>query len=190
MKKMGDEIKMTEREKGEKVIKGLECCTQDHCDPKDCPYYSEMQNCENMLKQHALALLKAQEPRVMTIEELKSCDQETIWFQVKSNHTMKQLTQDGINALIFIGSLHNWNGYGTIWRCWTSRPTDKKKEETPWDVKSMEKEEIGKKFICRKCGLTYYAGPSIYDKNFGFDYWLSNCPRCGYENEINNCYYR
>ena len=77
-------------------------------------------------------MLKEQVPRVMTLKELKSCNRETIWFEVKSDHTIKQLTQDGIVALIFIGLLHNWNGCGTIWRCWTSRPDEKRRAETPW----------------------------------------------------------
>ena len=77
--------------------------------------------------------LHAQEPRVMTLEELKSCHRETMWLQVKSNHTMKQLTRDGIAALMFIGLLHNWNGYGTVWRCWASRPSKEEMEATPWN---------------------------------------------------------
>ena len=65
------------------------------------------------------------------------------------------------------------------------------KDFLEWLNKEYKEEGVGKKFICRKCGLTYYADvPSIYDKDFGFNYWLSNCPQCGYENEINNCYWR
>lgn len=73
-------------------------------------------------------------PRVMTLEELKSCDRETIWFQVKSDNTIQQLIQDGIATLIFIGLLHNWNGYGTVWRCWTTRPTDEQRKAAKWDA--------------------------------------------------------
>ena len=63
---------MTDREK---VIKGLECCvrTIDDCECADnCPY--ETQCWEGTmyldLMRDALALLKAQEPRVMTLEEV------------------------------------------------------------------------------------------------------------------------
>ena len=82
----------------------------------------------------AIEALKPQEPRVMTLEELNDLySQETIWFEEKPNHTIKQLTQDGIVTLIFVGLLHNWNGYGIVWRCWTSRPTDEQREEIPWN---------------------------------------------------------
>ena len=89
-------------------------------------------NGELLTVNELIALLKAQQPRVTTLEELKSCSQETMWFEEKPNHTIIQLTQDGIIALVFLGLLHNWNGYGTIWRCWTSRPTDVQREAEPW----------------------------------------------------------
>lgn len=53
----------------EKVIKGMECCANYLCDPKDCPYY-ENDHCENKLLHDALALLKAQEPQARTLGEL------------------------------------------------------------------------------------------------------------------------
>lgn len=69
--------------------------------------------------------------RVITPEELHL--QETVWFEEKPNHTIKQLTQDGIAALVFIGLLYNWNGYGTVWRCWTSRPTEEQRKAVKWN---------------------------------------------------------
>jgi hypothetical protein len=64
----------------EKVIKGLECCTKKVCiyidTEKECPYcelcgeYEDaFENCTTALAKDAIALLKAQEPRVMTLEE-------------------------------------------------------------------------------------------------------------------------
>ena len=53
---------MTEQEKREKVIKGLECCGytnfMDKC--QECPY--DGKDCFHRLKTDAIALLKAQEP--------------------------------------------------------------------------------------------------------------------------------
>lgn len=43
----------------EKVIQGLKCCTQDHCDPKDCPYWEH--GCEYRLKADALELLRMEQ---------------------------------------------------------------------------------------------------------------------------------
>ena len=58
---------MTEQEKREKVIKGLECCIQHDPDDKprcrECPYEGA---CLNRLKNDALALLK----RSFTPEEV------------------------------------------------------------------------------------------------------------------------
>jgi len=57
----------------EKVIRGLECCITDRCE--DCPYedicYGDNEvELFDTLARDALALLKAQEPRVMTLEEV------------------------------------------------------------------------------------------------------------------------
>ena len=82
----------------DEVICGLEHhATPTHCD--GCPYDDDDMECESALMRDALALLEAQEPRVMTLDELiGSYSQETIWFEEKPNHTIKQLTQDGIIA--------------------------------------------------------------------------------------------
>ena len=64
---------MTEREKREKVVKGLEFCLMpasreeldnDICSHDDCPYYREYDHgkCVSAVASDALALLKAQEP--------------------------------------------------------------------------------------------------------------------------------
>ena len=58
---------MTEQEKREKVIKGLECCNSLHNDSivkcaTDCPYYEFDAKCRGFVMRDALALLKAKEP--------------------------------------------------------------------------------------------------------------------------------
>ena len=54
---------MTEQDKREKVIKGLECCKIPFtkCYNGGCPYF-ENDGCKARLKGDALVLLKAQEP--------------------------------------------------------------------------------------------------------------------------------
>ena len=54
---------MTEQEKREKVIKGLECLAKQHgivgvCEPENCPY-GDLHTCANEIARDALALLKA-----------------------------------------------------------------------------------------------------------------------------------
>lgn len=58
---------MTEQEKREKIIKGLECCNSLHNDSivkcaTDCPYWEFDAKCRGFVMRDALALLKAQEP--------------------------------------------------------------------------------------------------------------------------------
>lgn len=60
----------------EKVIKGLECCVAYDYKCNDCPYQDDggaEDGCySDELKADAIALLKAQEPRVMTDTELEA----------------------------------------------------------------------------------------------------------------------
>ena len=56
----------------EKVIKGLECCSDvggKHCYEGKCPYASMSEPCREQLVRDALALLKEQEARELTIDE-------------------------------------------------------------------------------------------------------------------------
>ena len=125
----------------EKAIKGLECCMNDgreYYEPSNgkCPYYKDditASACVDDLFHDIYALLKTQESRVMTLEEIKSCSHESVWFEEKPNHTIKQLTQAEIAALILIGYLHDWNGFGTVWRCWTAKPTEEQRKAVKWE---------------------------------------------------------
>ena len=79
-------------DKKEKIIKGLECCTYDHCDPKDCPYYPEMQRCEDILKYNALELIKSQEREIDFLKQMQlsmiqntKMDEQTLGMMVSQN---------------------------------------------------------------------------------------------------------
>lgn len=113
----------------EKVIKGLECCGYSHFMDKcqDCPY--DGKDCFKRLKEDALALLKAQEPRVITIADFEN------------NHDVDDLGY--LNAWVDYkdGNLCGWaticvrdvGEFVDVRRYWTSRPTDEQKEATPWN---------------------------------------------------------
>ena len=47
-------------------------------------------------------------------------------------------------------------------------------------------------FTCSKCGRKYGVDnlKKHWDEEWGFNYYISNCPDCGQENEINDCYWR
>ena len=141
--------------KREKVIIGLSKCSRVHRNLEDCaecPYrlkpghYAGME-CWYRLCDDALALLKEQEPRVMTLEEVKNAsvvwlepihiDLEVdmpIWFDgwaepVDSSECRINLYDFGNEVPVET----EYSEYGKTWRCWTSRPTEEQKKEVPWD---------------------------------------------------------
>ena len=82
-----------------------------------------------------IALLKAQEPRVMTLEEARK-DIEVWYESVNGACGWGDLCYDA-NLELALYTLHGIKGvkeeaYGKTWRCWTSRPTDEQREATPW----------------------------------------------------------
>lgn len=136
-----------------KTIKGLECCAKQ--DQKtcfvDCPYYDEDEydapyTCKTNLCMDALELLKAQQPKVMTLEEVKSSIGEAIWFESRHTYMSKKgfwiipslIAHNILLRYVHSGSSHyselGLNDYHKIWRCWTSKPTEKQREETPWQI--------------------------------------------------------
>jgi hypothetical protein len=90
----------------------------------------------------ALALLKAQEPRVMTLEE--ALGSEECWLERKDgNVTVADIALNGqdsggydvdSNELSTMRCYIFHSGYyGKYWRCWTSRPTDEQREAVLWE---------------------------------------------------------
>ena len=92
----------------------------------------------------ALELLKAQEPRVMTLEELPDWDGAfmieirikgaTVWA---SWYTDYELLGETVCRMVDIGGEVDDRFkklYGYEWRCWTSRPTDAQREAEPWET--------------------------------------------------------
>lgn len=126
----------------EKVIYSIERCichVPDAC--RDCAYdaghpYNE---CVELLLRDALALLKAQEPRVMTSEEVQRAEEGTVvWFE---QHTPEQdylqpmvSTGDGCVGNNYLGVNLQYVKDGTReYRFWTSRPTDEQRKAAKWD---------------------------------------------------------
>lgn len=133
---------MAEREK---VIRGMELCAYDP-DPgqtrKDvhscsrCPYYDH--GCEGQLYRDALALLKEQEPRVMTRKEIENSGGTEFYSEHKDEEYMYLDHTEG--PAYIMGNMERlplnrlrWGDYGRTWRCWTSRPTPEQMRETKWE---------------------------------------------------------
>lgn len=135
---------MTDREK---VIKGLECCAtnrlrREDCEAMDCVYLDlESHGCIHQLIRDALALLKAQEPRVMAYEELSTIDDAFI-IESSAVHPLEWVfffdtdaKSDAVWVQGFDGerSIVYREDYGIYVRCWTSRPTDEQREAVKWE---------------------------------------------------------
>ncbi len=144
----------------DEVIKALELCRYDPDpgqEPKSmvscdiCPYWSDKFGCRMTdMFNDALALLKAQEPRVMTLHEIDDVINTTskeyeriFWAEVRSwtrkSFGVFQLdiaVDDNFEALLLGCSwpaCYNRSTYGIKWRCWTSRPTDAQREAAKWE---------------------------------------------------------
>ena len=133
---------MTDVERRVKVMEGLELCLKGLSDL--CPYKDSDApgGCRDELMYDALALLKAQEPRVVKISELTSGEPMLVWLEdIDKKETVAGMIFDYVPGrlgfkLTDIASMDRIypriEEYMTRWRCWTSRPSDEVREATPW----------------------------------------------------------
>ena len=91
----------------------------------------------------ALALLKDQEPRVLTLEELRDVGQ--VWESSAPPYLWLDKNRSIYNTISFwcawrdiyemIHGRHDKytdENYGSEWRCWTARPTEEQMRDTKW----------------------------------------------------------
>lgn len=95
------------------------------------------------LAEQILALLEAPEPRLMTIDELFSINNtDSVVFVERRTKTyyneMAFVNVEKVykECVLFHGQKsifsHDRKYYGKEWRCWTSRPSDEQRRNTPW----------------------------------------------------------
>ena len=126
----------------DKVIKGLELCSRA-C-RQNCPYRNDFDfdplECVKRLTADALSMLKAQEPRVMTSEEVQRAEEGTVvWFE---QHTPERdylqpmvSTGDGCVGNNYLGvNLQYVKDGAREYRFWTSRPTEEQRKAVKWDA--------------------------------------------------------
>lgn len=102
-------------------------------------------------------LLTAQQPRVMTLDEVMKHyslppvfvddlgmeedylqDIQPLYFEFPSNDPWNVHWRGYQHIRQY---LDHWKpSYGQKWRCWTARPTDEQREATPWDEPPKEGE--------------------------------------------------
>lgn len=132
-----------------KVIAALKRCSYDP-DPgqhtkeflscSECPY---QQGCTHDLMRDALELLREQEARVMTLDEIRSGAVEVAWIEDADKAEVIpgiwfRLSNEGGDEAVDIHIRDGFVGarlevYGKLWRCWTARPTEEQMRETPWE---------------------------------------------------------
>ena len=100
----------------------------------------------------AIEMLKAQEPRVMTLEGVKEkigsgecvfteCEKEGQWMrygdaklsvdQGDSCRIAFLISRRGDNPYVRWWMIY-YENYNKTWRCWSRKPTDAQREATPW----------------------------------------------------------
>ena len=127
----------------EKVIKGLECCISEKMCHVPCPYNGECDEKGYYYSKaidEAIALLKAQEPRVLTLEEVKACENPVYLECRVFDCWALPCTVD--KKMLYIALMHkngafthfSFGSYGKSWRCWSARPTAEQMKEVEWDA--------------------------------------------------------
>jgi len=139
----------------EKVIKGLEMHEKKRARAGvaclECPY-AEAEGgtddwCIRGLHRDILAMLKEQEPRLITLEEVKNHNNKDncVWFELRDIVVIPVFTRQDRQETVIenpyilsdqtISHLY-WKNidYCKKWRCWSLRPTDEQREAVTWDA--------------------------------------------------------
>ena len=88
-----------------------------------------------------IASVIAQEPRVLTLEEVKAFDYDYCYLEeerlpgndyrtVCGRHKVTCITWPSITQLRIV---RKDDTYGKTWRCWSSKPTDEQRKAVKWD---------------------------------------------------------
>lgn len=138
----------------EKIMEALTLCANgEPCTGekyRTCPYSPigkpEYYNCGAAMAADALALLREQEPRVMTLEEVKAYDWDYCYLEeerlpgkeyraVCGDYALTCITWPCVTSMRI---QHGDEKYGKKWRCWTHKPTDEQRKAVKWDGRPDE----------------------------------------------------
>lgn len=100
-------------------------------------HFWELQNAAN----EAVELLKEQEPRVMTLEDVKAMGWDYCYLEEERLPGNEYRSICGDYALTcitwpYISSMriqHGDDSYGKKWRCWSAKPTDEQRQAVKRD---------------------------------------------------------
>ena len=116
------------------------CHVPDSC--SDCSHHCDRESfpdCMEKLLDDAYQLLKARQPRVMTLEEVKALQRDSVvWYEHTGCNTPRPRVIGYVaDEYVAFTDGGKWrfdaDRYGASWRCWTSRPTDEQREAEPWE---------------------------------------------------------
>ena len=118
----------------EDIIEALEYIVSPVCTETQFDYCDEIRA--------AIALLKEQEPRVLTLEETIALCGEPVWLEedtlqgsygtwgvVKGLHEQYKAVNIGGARFTYWPRAK----YGISWRCWSARPTEEQRKAAKWD---------------------------------------------------------
>lgn len=114
---------MTDREK---VIRAVETCFDSWIDNHRDMGIVDLHAVERW-KRAALELMKEQEPRVLTLDEVDAA--EVVWFEARNHIFIEPMLTRGKRIA---DEAEDWFQYGRDWRCWSSRPTDEQRKAVKW----------------------------------------------------------
>lgn len=132
-------------------MKGLHACIvqnpDDHRECKSCPYRRRgitNEPCFNGLMIDAIALLKEQEARVLSAEEIRSGEAVVVWLEDKDRENVIpgiwfRLSNEGGDEAVDIHVMDGFIGarlaeYNKRWRAWTAHPSDEQRKAVKWDA--------------------------------------------------------
>lgn len=97
----------------------------------------------------AIELLKAQEPHVLTFDEIRQMKNMPVWeeskngkvyvgwvlvYDIQNGMGIKGINDERLGMTRPDGHVSWWHvcDYGRTWRCWSARPTEEQRREEPW----------------------------------------------------------
>ena len=138
--------------KREDVIRTLINHSSDDHDCTKCSYF-KCDDCIDYLMMDAAQLLKAQEPRVLTLVEVEDALDTVVWVERPGDENLV----DGFGLIVVYSHKEGWmciqrpfgedpseddydySDYGKGWRCWSARPTDEQRKAVRWDDSRIDK---------------------------------------------------
>lgn len=139
---------MTKREKQERIISHLQILRTWCAVNPDYGKGLSIDDCHKAVEwlDDAFDLLKAQEPHVMTIDDMRDLKRSDFAIiELISGIIVPVIVEENIelnNDLLVLQVVDTFGNqrvdadyeyYGKTWRCWTSKPTAQRRESVKWD---------------------------------------------------------